>query len=101
MSAEKRPPGVMLYYAKIRPILALLDNDERGRLLMAVLDYGETHFPPNLDGRLAAVWPFVQEMIDKDIESYKKKCEKAAKAIQARWAREKSKKEGGNSAELN
>ncbi|MCM1234384.1 MAG: DUF6291 domain-containing protein [Ruminococcus flavefaciens] len=95
MSPQKRPPGVMLYYAKIRPILALLNDTERGRLLMAILDYGESCFPPVLDDRLADVWPFVQEMIDKDIDAYQRKCDKAAKAIQARWAKERAKNEGG------
>lgn len=89
MSNEKRPPGVMLYYDKIRPILALLTDEERGKLLVAVLDYGESGFEPCLDKRLSAVWPFIREMVDRDVDAYRAKCEKAARAIQTRWAREK------------
>ena len=41
MAAEKRPPGVMLYFDKVRPICALLSAKDRGELLLVILDYAE------------------------------------------------------------
>lgn len=92
MSLEKRPPGVMLYFAEMRPILALMDDEERGQLFAAILDYAELDIEPVFGDRLAAAWPFIKQKIDHDAEAYRKKCEKAAKAINARW--EKKGKKG-------
>ncbi len=85
MSLEKRPPGVMLYFAEMRPILSLMRDAERGQLLTAILDYAEYGMEPDLSGRLSAAWPFVKQKIDHDTEVYRKKCEKAVKAANARW----------------
>ena len=85
MSTEKRPPGVMLYFAETRPLLALMSDEERGQILAAVFDYAEYDVKPELSARLSPVWPFFQQMVDRDAETYRKKCEKAAKAASARW----------------
>ena len=85
MSTEKRPPGVMLYFAETRPLLALMNDAERGQLFAAILDYAELDIEPALGDRLAAAWPFIKRLIDRDAETYRKKCEKAAKAASARW----------------
>lgn len=92
MSGEKRPPGVMLYFAETRPLLALMSDAERGQLFAAILDYAELDIEPVLGDRLAAAWPFIKRLIDRDAETYRQKCEKAAKAINARW--EKKGKKG-------
>lgn len=88
MNMEKRPPGVMLYFAETRPLLALMNDEERGQLFAAILDYAEYDVEPVLEDRLAAAWPFIKQKIDHDAEIYRKKCEKAAKAINARWEKE-------------
>ena len=93
MSPEKRPPGVMLYFEETRPIVSLLSDEERGRLLMAILDYAEYDAEPVLSERLVAAWPFIKRKIDHDAETYQKKCEKASKAAKARW------KDGGQKAD--
>ncbi|WP_300418426.1 DUF6291 domain-containing protein [uncultured Oscillibacter sp.] len=85
MSTEKRPPGVMLYFTETRPILALMTDAERMQILEVVLDYAEYDVAPGLSARLSAVWPFFQQMVDRDMETYRKKCEKAAKVASARW----------------
>ena len=41
MESEKRRPGVMLYFTEMRPIFALLSVEERGELIMRILDYAE------------------------------------------------------------
>lgn len=91
MSQEKRPPGVMLYFAEMRPILALMTDAERGQTLAAILDYAEKDVEPVLNERLVAAWPFIKRMIDRDAETYRKKCEKAAKSAKARWGKKREK----------
>ena len=54
MSTAKRPPGVMLYFAETRPLLALMSNEEAGQLFAAILDYAEYDVEPVLgDGSVA------------------------------------------------
>lgn len=85
MEPKKRPPGVMLYFEEMHPILSLMDNEERGELLTAIFNYAENDINPELSDRVRAVWPFVKRKIDHDAEAYQKKCEKAAKSAQSRW----------------
>ena len=88
MSTEKRPPGVMLYFAETRPLLALMSDAERGQLFAAILDYTELDIEPVLGDRLAAAWPFIKRLIDRDAETYRQKCEKATKSAKSRWKKE-------------
>ena len=68
MSTAKRPPGVMLYFAETRPLLALMSNEEAGQLFAAILDYAEYDVEPVLGDRLAAAWPFIQGKLDREME---------------------------------
>ena len=68
MNAEKHPPGVMLYFAETRPLLALMNNEEAGQLFAAILDYAEYDVEPVLGDRLAAAWPFIKGKIDREME---------------------------------
>ena len=91
MAAGKRPPGVMLYFDKMRPIFALLSAEERGDLVLKILDYAEYgKLPAFASGdRLENLWPSVQKAIDLDAATYLEKCKQARKAVQARWNKEK------------
>ena len=93
MAEPKRPPGVMLYFAEMRPIFTLLEDYESGDLLLKIFDYAELGVEPVLDSRLSSVWPFVRKRIDLDAAAYQEKCDRAKKAIQARWDREREAKE--------
>lgn len=62
-------PGIMLYFDMLEPIGVLLDAD-KGRLLVAMLEYGQSGIVPQFDGMLALAWSFVRPMIDKDGERY-------------------------------
>ena len=62
-------PGIMLYFDLIGPIRALSDAD-KGRLLMAMLEYGRDGTIPTFDGMLAFAWEFVKPKLDKDGSSY-------------------------------
>ena len=62
-------PGIMLYFDILEPIKVLPDAD-KGRLLVAMLEYGQTGAVPVFDGMLALAWGFVKPKIDKDSEEY-------------------------------
>ena len=62
-------PGIMLYFDILEPIRVLPDAD-KGRLLVAMLEYGQTGTVPEFDGMLALAWGFVKPGIDKDAETY-------------------------------
>lgn len=62
-------PGIMLYFEILEPIRMLSDAD-KGRLLVAILEYGRDGVVPELEGPLGIVWSFVHPMIDKDGQRY-------------------------------
>lgn len=95
MEPENRPPGVMLYFDKMRPIFALLSAAEGGELVRKILDYAEYGKEPVFvfEDRLENLWPSIRKAIDQDTAAYQKKCDSARKAAQARWARENGGKE--------
>lgn len=91
MEPEKRQPGVILYFDKMRPVFALLSAEERGELVMKILDYGEFDREPDFvpGDRLESIWPSIRKAIDQDAAAYQNKCDRARKAVQARWNKEK------------
>ena len=62
-------PGIMIYFEILEPIKMLSDED-KGRLLVAMLEYGRDGIVPELDGALGIVWSFVYPLIDKDGQRY-------------------------------
>ena len=62
-------PGIMLYFDILEPIRVLPDAD-KGRLLVAMLEYGQHGILPEFDGMLALAWGFVRPKIDKDESEY-------------------------------
>lgn len=62
-------PGIMLYFDILEPIRVLPDAD-KGRLLVAMLEYGQSGVVPEFDGMLALAWGFVKPKLDRDDESY-------------------------------
>ena len=64
-------PGIMLYFDILEPIKVLPDAD-KGRLLVAMLEYGQSGTVPEFDGMLALAWGFVKPNLDRDEEAYEK-----------------------------
>ena len=62
-------PGIMLYFDILEPIRVLPDAD-KGRLLVAMLEYGQSGIVPEFEGMLALAWGFVRPKLDKDQEEY-------------------------------
>lgn len=79
-----KKPGVMIYFETGRAIKAL-DNETKGILFDAIMEYGEHGKEPDVDGVLAAVWPFVKWYIDRDSASYANIVNKRKRAIYSRW----------------
>ena len=63
-------PGIMLYFDVMEPVMAL-SNTEKGRLLVAMLEYGQTGKEPKFEGKLALAWGFIRPRLDKDDREYK------------------------------
>lgn len=81
-------PGIMLYFDILEPIKVLPDAD-KGRLLVAMLEYGQSGKQPQFDGMLALAWGFVKPKIDKDSEEYKRT---VLKRMYATFCRDRKKK---------
>lgn len=62
-------PGIMVYFNILEPIKEL-SYEDIGKLLVAMLEYGQDGAIPKLEGPLLFVWPFVRQMIDKDEQRY-------------------------------
>lgn len=71
--AEKK--SFMLYY-DYREHLALLTDEERGKLLMALLDYAELGEIDELDGAARMAFSFIRAQIDRDDAKYAETIEK-------------------------
>ncbi|MBO5885310.1 MAG: hypothetical protein J6Q43_00915, partial [Bacteroidaceae bacterium] len=67
-------PGIMLYFDILEPIKVLPDAD-KGRLLVAILEYGQDGIVPEFDGMLALAWGFVKSKLDRDEEAYQNSME--------------------------
>ena len=81
-------PGIMLYFDILEPIRVLPDTD-KGRLLVAMLEYGQSGIVPDFDGMLALAWGFVKPKIDKDKESYDRQIQQKQYAAFSREAKKK------------
>ena len=88
-------PGIMLYFDILEPIRVLPDAD-KGRLLVAMLEYGQSGKMPDFNGELGLTlaWGFVKPKLDRDDESYEE-----AK-IQRRYAAFCKKRNGLNLPKL-
>lgn len=64
-----RKPGIMIYFDIAETVRSLRPSDA-GRLLLAMLDYGQYGSDPKLTGTLRAIWPLVKPKLDKDQDMY-------------------------------
>ena len=78
MATEEKKSFIM--YCDYRQHLSILTDEERGRLLMALLDYGETGTEPHLDGAAMMAFSFIASQMDRDAEKYAKTVQKRREA---------------------
>lgn len=63
-------------YFSYRETLAPFTDAERGRIMMAMIDYASTGEVPCFEGNERFIWPTVQAQIERDIEAYENRCAK-------------------------
>ncbi len=78
----------MLYFELLEPIRVLSD-EQKGQLLMAMLEYGAEGVLPQFDGMLALTWGFVRPKIDRDAEEYLRAKYRRQYAASCRYRKEK------------
>ena len=95
---EKKEKGVVLYY-DYRTQLSLLSDEDRGRLLMALLDYGEKGTEPELDGAALMAFSFIRSQMDRNAAKYAEICRKRAEAGKKGGRPKEGESEGKSEAE--
>lgn len=65
-----------LLYTEYKEHLALLNDEERGKLLMGLFEYAETGIEPYFDGMLKMAFSFIKTQMDRDLEKYESVCER-------------------------
>ena len=78
MSKETKKSFVLYY--DYRQHLTLLNDEERGRLLMALLDYAENRKEPELEGAALMAFSFIRAQMDRDAAKYAATLEKRREA---------------------
>jgi hypothetical protein len=64
-----------LFYLDWRQHLAMLTDEERGQLLMKLLDYSETGvLPDDMGGAVGMAFSFMRAQLDRDKEKYEARC---------------------------
>ena len=75
---------ICLYHSYLDYIEALTD-EERGRLLTAILRYGAFGEEAEMAGNERLIFPAIRSQIDRDRCKYTKRCETNAKNVMNRW----------------
>lgn len=77
--ANDEKKGFLFYY-DYRDHLQILTDEERGKLLLALLDYGATGETVKLEGAALMAFSFIKSQMDRDAERYAEKCKKRSEA---------------------
>lgn len=77
--AKEEKRSFVLYY-EYRDHLQILSDEERGKLLLALMDYGATGEAPTLTGAALMAFSFITSQMDRDAEKYAEKCKKRSEA---------------------
>lgn len=77
MPQEKKS---FILYHDYRQHLALLSDEECGRLFIALFDYAETKCVPELSGAVLMAFSFIKAQMDRDDARYEEKVEKRRNA---------------------
>ena len=82
-----------MVYFDLLPPLRVLSYEDKGRLIEAMLEYGQDGVVPEFDGMLALAWGFVKPKIDKDAEEYNRTVQKRQFATFCRDRKKKGEQE--------
>lgn len=78
--------GLVLYH-EFADWLEPYSDDERGRILTAMLTYSMTGEAPELTGNERFIWPAIRAKIDQSKDAYEATCEKNRRNIAKRYER--------------
>lgn len=78
MAADTKRSFVLYY--EYRQHLLYLSDEERGKLLMALLEYGENGTEPTLEGAALMAFSFIRAQMDRDAQKYAETCRKRSEA---------------------
>lgn len=96
MMADKRPPGLMLYF-ETRRLMKRMSYEEKGILFDAMMDYAQFGKEPDFEDRMILWWAWddLQVRIDEDYGKYLKKVEGGRLGAKRRNERTNSEDEFG------
>lgn len=78
MAKKTERQGFVLYHSLRKP-LEMLDDAQRGKLFLAILDYSEHGLLPDFDDAVIDMaFAFIRDKLDRDADAYKDMCEKRA-----------------------
>ena len=77
--AREEKKGFIFYY-DYQQHLELLSDADRGKLLMALLEYGKNGTPPKLEGAALMAFSFIQAQKDRDTAKYEDTIKKRSEA---------------------
>ena len=81
-------PGIVIYF-DIIPALAMMSDEEKGKMFMGMLEYGQYGVVPELkEEKLAMAWTFLQPKLDFDDSKYKQRCLKSKYSVYCRWCKQ-------------
>ena len=83
-------PGIMIYHELYNPFKKLSDED-RGKLILAMLEYSIFGAVPSFCGVLDMMWDFVSGGIDRDGERYERVCSQRSYAAYCKHEKENGK----------
>lgn len=70
--------------------IELLNDEERGRLFTALLEYSANRVLIQLDGNERFAFSSMRSQIDRDIKRYEEKCRKQSENARKRWQTQES-----------
>ena len=83
---------MMIYFEMMEPLRQLSDGD-RGRLFLAMLEYGKEGVEPKFRGKLRITWDFVKPKLDRDREEYARTVQRRRYATACRERKRKGEPE--------
>ena len=72
-------------FTDFKEFMEPLNDEEKGRLFVAMLDYAQDGSEPRLEGNERFVWAMAKRIIDREAAAYESKVNSASKARSSRW----------------
>lgn len=82
--ADRKSPALLIR-EQLEPLFLSLADDERGKLLSALMAYQWHGIQPELSAKLAGMFEVLRSLADDDKIKYEAKCERNRSNIQSYW----------------